>query len=637
MLNIRFPYPVFAYDREESEDFWVTFNRFRRILPRLFGILAYGVAYLAVKNAGPDNEKDLLYALIASSLLFFSLVYFRRKMAGIDSQILGHDARTAESFFEAIGEFFPKFAVFSFLAFIISALLVTFAPIMFATEINAIFIVLLWGSLWLPIGSAMTAWADKYRFPILSFLFGWAMLASFWNDNHAIRPWKNTEGAERWRPDLEESLQEWKKQHEAGAPFIIVATAGGGIRAAYWTVTVLGDLNEKFRQHEGEFYPFEKHLYAISGVSGGSVGAAVYRSVLDSNLGNARDCHKSIKLCSQKVLEENFLSPTLATLLFPDMFQRFIPWRIPFSTFDRGATLEKSWEVSYANVLGDGGLAKRITSLNDHDSNRSWPALFLNATLVENGRRIIASNIKITKEFFPVALDQLSYLGTDIRISTAAHNSARFPGVSPAGSWYDSDGAIKGHLVDGGYFENYGAETALRVLQTAQATVFKGDKNCNDSFKPIVILISSDPMLDAALLSMDKQNNIDDNITKALSGLHGIAFAHELRSILKAFLNTRTARGVDAAERLKRWTDDINGTFVHFRMYPEGGNAKEPPLGWALSEKAQETIGNYLPSDENISLYFSDHSCEDNTLRHDYYRSRQAYKKMICALKKPGR
>src|SRR3982751_6448640 len=47
--------------------------------------------------------------------------------------------------------------------------------------------------------------------------------------------------------------------------------------------------------------------------------------------------------------------------------------------------------------------------------------------------------------------------GDDVRLSTAAHNSARFPFISPPGSVRNQDQKLVDRIVDGGYFENYGA------------------------------------------------------------------------------------------------------------------------------------------------------------------------------------
>ena len=59
---------------------------------------------------------------------------------------------------------------------------------------------------------------------------------------------------------------------EGPVPMLVVATAGGGIRAAYWTATVLERLEADFKDQGG----VRPYLFAISGVSGGSVGATAF-------------------------------------------------------------------------------------------------------------------------------------------------------------------------------------------------------------------------------------------------------------------------------------------------------------------------------------------------------------------------
>ncbi len=63
------------------------------------------------------------------------------------------------------------------------------------------------------------------------------------------------------------------------------------------------------------------------------------------------------------------------------------------------------------------------------------------------------------------SLDALHVLGKDVRASTAAHNSARFSYVSPAGDLGNGNGSV----IDGGYFENYGALSALELARAAKA------------------------------------------------------------------------------------------------------------------------------------------------------------------------
>ena len=77
-----------------------------------------------------------------------------------------------------------------------------------------------------------------------------------------------------------------------------------------------------------------------------------------------------------------------------------------------------------------------------------------------------------------------------MRASTAAHNSARFAYVSPAGDLGDS----KGSMIDGGYFENYGALTALELAAAAGAAL--NPPKHKPKVKLVFLLISSDPDLD---------------------------------------------------------------------------------------------------------------------------------------------
>jgi hypothetical protein len=134
--------------------------------------------------------------------------------------------------------------------------------------------------------------------------------------------------------------------------------------------------------------------------------------------------------------------------------------------------------------------------------SKSWrPALLLNATHQETGRRVIASNLKIEKDTFLDSFDELQLLGSDMRASTVAHNSARFTYVSPAGKLVPKIGpdlsskvGNRGYVIDGGYFENYGALTALELARSARQEIEK----VGGSVKLVILQISSDPTLTTA-------------------------------------------------------------------------------------------------------------------------------------------
>jgi hypothetical protein len=316
------------------------------------------------------------------------------------------------------------------------------------------------------------------------------------------------------RPNVETAAKAWYAQAKTAfaqahhgkvdesdpVPMVIVATAGGGIRAAYWTATVL----ERIKRDLGP-NGLRPYLFAISGVSGGSVGATAF----DAALANSDETACGEKcVSSTKFLSEDFLAPTLASGIFKDGPASFLPdlWQD-----DRGAALEQGLEHA-----SQGLLERPFLSLFPYGGEAApWrPILLLNATHEESGKRIITSHVLIERNVFVDALDGLHVLDSDVRASTAVHNSARFSYISPAGNLghrQDSAGDPKsltdlnswkeawkrwladwnGSVIDGGYFENYGALTALELARVAEATLSRE----NDYVKLVILMISSDPDL----------------------------------------------------------------------------------------------------------------------------------------------
>jgi hypothetical protein len=291
---------------------------------------------------------------------------------------------------------------------------------------------------------------------------------------------------------------------------LIVATAGGGIRAAYWTATVLEQLVGDFETAGGSVRPY---LFAISGVSGGSVGAAAFEAALTKR--DEYQCEASKegdKGCPRATdfLKEDFLAPALASLVFQDAPSSFFP---DFGLGDRGTALERSFEHASNDLLARPFLNlfpyKEVAIANGGPAPTWRPILLLNATHEETGNRIITGHVLIERNVFVDSLDALQMLGKDVRASTAAHNSARFPYVSPAGN-LGSDG---GSVIDGGYFENFGALSALELAHAAMATLNDEPPKLPMSLlsslmglltpsmlpkvKLVILMISSDPDLDS--------------------------------------------------------------------------------------------------------------------------------------------
>jgi hypothetical protein len=371
-----------------------------------------------------------------------------------------------------------------------------------------------------------------------------------------------------------EALIQWRNSQDRpdDAPLVIVATAGGGITAAYWTASILGGLEDA--------YPgFHRHIFGISSVSGGSLGATVFRALLTYQQTHGRlPCvENTFQACARAMLSQDSLSPTLGSMLYPDLLQRFLP----FAVFDdRAAALEETWERAWEKTALAKDADKHLFAgrFDDLWSKGPLPALFLNGTSVKTGRRIITSNLAVGSngaalQPFPDALDFNAITDIAIRPSTAANNSARFPVVGPPGS-IPSAAALTGtaeQIVDGGYFENFGATTGLDITVLARrALPFN---------KIIFVQISSD-----ASLSLTPNGDLAAPVPAG-----GFEWGSELRAPPSALLQTRSARGLqEVALTQSVIGQEFGGNFVHFALSQGCGN--RAPLGWVLSNYARESL-----------------------------------------------
>lgn len=238
---------------------------------------------------------------------------------------------------------------------------------------------------------------------------------------------------------------------------------------------------------------FQNALFAISSVSGGSVSAAFFEAALrekNTQCGQAKEqAHEWNKTCyqwqTQRALSADFLAPTLASMLYPDLMQRFLPVAI---MPDRQRGMELGWEKAWRDMFENArtpGLADGFTKLPRSVDGAWLPVLMLNGTHMETGKRIVTTAIKLEPGRFTDTVDFFQLTGTDLPLSTAAGNSARFPYVSPPGTLpCRPDGGTgfwqrllcrNGHILDGGYFENFGAITAMQLMQAVLAKN-QGDK-----------------------------------------------------------------------------------------------------------------------------------------------------------------
>jgi hypothetical protein len=506
-------------------------------------------------------------AIGASLLLFLVIVVARRKILGPAQRVQSHHGLSL----------LTRIILVTTLLLSLSIVVLTAVkPLAVGYLFPAPTLLMLSAAIWIGLGSWTIYWADMYHVPLIGILVALAFLFSPFNDNHAVRKLAPAEGGADIRcfprRTVAETFKDWYPQAAHGdvkTPVFIVATEGGGIRAAYWTAAVLAAIQDASPA-------FRDHLFAISGVSGGSVGATAFTAALADHRKAGGACPPPLptsqlpdryRFAVQQMLSFDALAPTLASLLHADLVQRFLP--IAFIP-DRARALETGWERGWENTMSDQFFSGGFLKMYQGRGTASLPSLFLNGTVVETGRRIITSNCKITQCEIQDSDDILSKLESDVRLSTAAHNSARFTYVSPAGTIRNDACDPSGHVVDGGYFENSGALTAADIVHAIRPL---------GSF-PLYVLV----------IHFQEKN---------APSTHPEKFANEVLSPLRALLATRGARGELSVAQAKRMSDiaecgEKDGTnAIRLRelvLTQDDDGGTKLPLGWLLAPRTRNAI-----------------------------------------------
>ena len=119
------------------------------------------------------------------------------------------------------------------------------------------------------------------------------------------------------------------------------------------------------------------------------------------------------------------------------------------------------------------GHSCRYSTPKPGNYRRGMPLWFANGTDATTGNRVITTPILAPDRAdsrspwpFRGARDFHTLMAADVPIATAINNTARFPYLEPFGEMLPVGGKKQvGSLVDGGYFENEGLQTALDLAE----------------------------------------------------------------------------------------------------------------------------------------------------------------------------
>lgn len=547
----------------------------------------------------------------------------------------------------------------------VSIFLATLALSIFAPHVGAVLgpgsVLFLAAACWSLFLCQIVLRLARFEFPLLTLLAFFLLLSQLTdrNDNHAIRTFPTplvVAGPEdpraalaRFLLDRLESPQDrldWERdepvlsQHgprpgtyRPGHPFpvFLVAAEGGGLRNAYWTASALAHVHDlSLADPRLAGASFGDHVFAISGVSGGSVGASVFVGLLANpsalkplpDTGShaspppgkagrtppGREVPASSFLArTRAVLGRDLLSPLLARGAVADFGQQFIPFAI--EGIDRARTLEGSLERAWRQVEGNDWMQSGFFFLHAgaDGSTRRLPRLILNTTEVETGSRVPISHLdfhdrastfdarlRASLGLIPPDADTRRLgrapLSEDLRMSTAAMLSARFPLVTPAGTLVVPGGKLR--FVDGGYYENSGCESLADLLE---------------------VLIRPDPALPTRLA--DSRVIADARFvviriryldpSSSVPPEQRAKFLNDALSPVRALTKSREAHGQHARDLLDRLIrcapeDPVTGIPI---VYPLAVtldcadlDGTPLPLGWILSSAAKDSLDEQIDS-----------------------------------------
>jgi hypothetical protein len=422
-------------------------------------------------------------------------------------------------------------------------------------------------------------------------------------DNHEIR----YEDRVVERKAVDEAFDDWLASRKdraayeaAGRPYpvYIVAAEGGGLYAAYLTAQFLTRMQDLCPG-------FAHHVFSVSSVSGGSLGAGVFAGLIANQEKSAESapCKAAVagapgplETQARSILTTDFLAPAVWGALFPDFLQRFIPKSLP--ALDRALLLEAAFEQGWKAPGPVNPMARGLFDLCGKAMGDclggSTPLLAFNVTNVETGLQMVLSPLDLTPvgsnvdPSLPTSRKVYDFFGVagiepfSVQLSTAVGLSARFPWLSPPG-WFTYDpplseesmqkrfrarraksGKTRLTFVDGGFVDNSGVATALNIAQFLDA------RSPRPKVDFRVIMISA---LWAPLDRLQIDPPLDRN-----SG--------EIQPPIDAAINTRQGRGFktqfDAALEAKQGLNISEIGFYYGYL--------ELPLGWQLSDVSRRYL-----------------------------------------------
>lgn len=483
-------------------------------------------------------------------------------------------------------------------------------------------------------------WNSATVFPEVEYKVRIPGFEEYYQASHRVRL---EELADGWAPGASEHLshpllrdaeilsamrQRWELQHGPGSKpkIVLIAVSGGGIRSALWTARVLEGLEQRL-PGGAQQGAFRDHVRLITGASGGMVAAALY--VADSERDwpdrghpepTPQDRQLGLGLYSGTVAEQSLL-PTFQAAIMRDFSRNLFvpPWAVV--SYDRGRALEDKWMLN-ARARGFGPPGQRRSELEqlrrrhrlspfqrtfadlyELEAQGRRPSLIFAPMLAEDSRRFLISNLDLqtlavsrgaaevsaTEAPVPYARSGVECfklfpeVWNRLEVGTAARLNAAFPVISPAVSLPTIPTR---HVVDAGYFDNYGVELAAMWLAHNRAAVLH---NCSGV---ALIEIRAFPLRDRGL-DVGRETSLHAEAIGLLSEALA-AFSTPMQAVLSARSNVSYYRNNELLALLDPlFAGPANRPFFRRFIFELDADAA---LSWYISDEEKRRISAWFDS-----------------------------------------
>ena len=467
-----------------------------------------------------------------------------------------------------------------FLLFSVSALIIYLNAVLnihFARFISPLPIILLSFGVLLGAGNILSLLSTKLQINFHFLFIAGLIITGYFVETHGVAihrkssPFidysKRTTLRNKFVQWLDTKGNEWRDSSNNTLPVYFVIADGGASRSAYWTASVLSTLETETNGN------FSKHLFCLSGASGGSFGNMVF-------YGSLYGINENRTEKIQSYLSSDFLSFPLARLLGPDLVIPFIPG---VRSGDRARALEISMENTGKKDSLSRFMRKDISEIvfsNNKDFN---PIIAINATRMQDGAPGVISNILLENEVSGKRIDILGLLEKDesIHISTAVVLGARFPYFSPAGRIKDQ------YFVDGGYFDNSGSGIVHEMILDLQQMITDTLKtNPLHPFKKIRFHV----------VHISNQTEKKDQLRK----IHPLV--NDLAAPIKTIMGSYASQTDFNNLRLNKYLMELykgDTTFRIINLYKKD-EANYFPMNWSISDSSLKKMNQRLINNVEI-------------------------------------